>query len=79
LAGNSAEFGEFLPVVRFWVENRTKIVPREGDLTAAQEAVRGPGHPADSAASGPVGDQPGPETHLPVLALRCLDLSAPVS
>lgn len=41
LAGNSAEFGEFWPVVRFWVENRTKIVPREGDLTAAQGAFWG--------------------------------------
>ena len=57
MAGNSAEFGDFLPVVRFWVENRTKIVPREGDLTAAQEALRGPSRQAASAAPGPVGDQ----------------------
>ena len=57
MAGNSAEFGEFWVVVRFWVENRTKIVPREGDLTAAQEGLCGPFRPAAAAAFGPVGDQ----------------------
>jgi hypothetical protein len=54
LAGNSAEFGDFLPVVRFWVENRTKIVPREGDLTAAQEGRPWDAGPANSTALGPV-------------------------
>ncbi len=43
MAGNSAEFGEFLPVVRFSVENRTKIVPRGGGISQPRRrAPRGP-------------------------------------
>jgi len=41
-------------VVRFWVENRTKIVPREGDLTTAQEGLRGPSGAGVSTAPGPI-------------------------